>query len=65
MFTDTDCLVYEITGSNVYQQCFKDKHFFDFSGYPKDSMYYDISNKKVLGKMKDELNGSKVIEFVG
>ena len=26
---------------------------FDFSGYPKDSVCYDISNKKVLGKMKD------------
>ena len=43
----------------------KDKHLFDFSGYPKDSVYYDISNKKILGKMKDELNGLKIVEFVG
>ena len=28
-------------------------------------VYYDSSNKKVLGKMKDELNGSKIIKFVG
>ena len=38
---------------------------FDFSGYPKDSIYYDDSNKKVFGKMKDELNGKKNVEFVG
>ena len=58
LFTDTESLVYEIKSDNVYKQCFKDRELFDFSGYPKDSMYYDISNKKVLGKMKDELNGS-------
>ena len=54
LFTDTDSLVYEIKNENVYDQCFKDKHLFDFSGYPKDSVYFDSSNKKVLGKMKDE-----------
>ena len=50
LFPDTDSLVYEIKGGNVYDQCFKDKHLFD---------YYDDSNKKVLGKMKDEFNGVK------
>ena len=62
---DTDSLVYEIKDSNVYDQYFKDKHLFDFSGYPVNSKYYDISNKKVLGKMKDELSGSRIVEFVG
>ena len=38
---------------------------FDFSGYPKDSVYYDSLNKKVLGKMKDELNGVKIVEIFG
>ena len=65
LFTDTDSLVYEIKDGNVFDQCFKDKHLFDFSGYPKDSVYYDDSNKQVLGKMKDELNGNKIDEFVG
>ena len=65
LFTDTDSLVYEIKDGNVYDWCFKDKHLFDFSGYPKDSIYFDSSNKKVLGKMKDEINGSKIVEFVG
>ena len=65
MFTDTDNLVYEINSDSVYEQCFKDKDLFDFSGYEKNSDYYDISNKKVLGKMKDEFNGNKIVEFVG
>ena len=65
LFTDTDSLVYEIKNDNVYDQCFKDKHLFNFSGYPKDSVYFGSSNKKGLGKMKDELNGSKIVEFVG
>ena len=65
LFTDTDSLVYEIKGGgNVYDQCFKDKHLFDFSGYPKDSVYYCDLNKKVLGKMKDEFNGVKIDESV-
>ena len=39
LFADTDNLVYEIKDKNVYEQCFKDKDFFYFSGYPKDSVY--------------------------
>ena len=65
LYTDTDSLVYEIKAGNVYDQCFKDKHLFDFSGYPKDSVYYYISNKNILGKMKDELNGVKTVKFAG
>ena len=64
LFTDTDSLVYEIRGVNVYEQCFRDKHLFDFSGYPKDSVYYDDTNKKTLGKIKDKVNGNKIDEFI-
>ena len=38
---------------------------FDFSGYNKNSIYFDDTNKKVLGKMKDEFNGIKIDQFVG
>ena len=65
LFTDAGSLVYEIRDGNVYQQCFKDKKLFDFSGYSKYSVYYDDSNKKVLGKMKDKFDGVKIDEFVG
>ena len=65
LFTGTDSLVYEIRGGNVYKQCFKEKHSFDFSGYPKDSKYFDDSNKKIVGNMKDQFNGVEIDEFVG
>ena len=49
----------------VYEQCFKDKELFDLSGYSKHSVYFDASNKKKLGKMKDEFNGNRIDEFIG
>ena len=42
LFTDTDSLVYGIRGCNVYEQCFKDKHLFDFRGYNNNSIYFFI-----------------------
>ena len=39
LYTDPDSLVYEIKNKNVYEQWFKDKYLFDFSGYPKDVVY--------------------------
>ena len=66
LFTDTDSLVYEIRGvDNVYDKVYEDKQLFDFSGYCKESKYYDCSNKKVIGKMKDEMAGKIITEFVG
>ena len=59
LFTDTDGLVYEINSEYVYEQCFKDRELFDFSGYSIDSKYDDSTNKKVLGKMKYEFNWIK------
>ena len=38
---------------------------FDFSNYSKDSKLFDETNKKVIGKMKDEFGGVIVTEFVG
>ena len=38
---------------------------FDFSNFPKDSKFFQKANKKVIGKMKDLLEGKIVDEFVG
>ena len=42
-----------------------DRHLYDFSNYPKNHPLYDTSNKKVIGKFKDELGGAIMEEFVG
>ena len=65
-FADTDSLVYEIRGvDDVYEKVCEDKDLFDFSDYSKESKFYDNSNKKVVGKMKDEMSGKVISEFAG
>ena len=64
LFTDTDSLTYQIKSKDVYEEFFKHKHLFDFSNYPKDSKFFDETNKKVIGKMKDEFGGVIVDDFV-
>ena len=66
LFTDTDSLVYEIRGvDDVYEKMYEDRGLFDFSDYSEKSKYYDDSNKKVIGKMKDDMGGKVISEFVG
>ena len=61
MFTDTDSLVYEIKGvDDIYEEIYLDRHLFDFSNYLEGSKFYDDSNKRAIGKMKDELGGKVV-----
>ena len=43
----------------------EDKNLYDFSNYPVNHPNYDITNKKVLGKFKDELNSLIITEFIG
>ena len=64
LFTDTGSLTYEITSENVHEESFKWKDLFDFSNYSKDSNFFNETNKKVIGKMKDEFGGVIVDELV-
>ena len=65
MFTDTDSSTYEIKSENIYKEFYKCKDLFDFSNYSKDSMFYDDTNKKVIGKMKDKYGGAVIDQFIG
>ena len=65
LFTHTDSLTYQIQTYNVYEDFYADKHLFNFSGYEKESPFYNDGNKKVISEMKDELNGEVIEEFVG
>ena len=59
LFTYTDSLTYD-----VYEEFFKHKHLLDFGNYPKDSKFFDETNKKVIGKKKDESEVKIICEFV-
>ena len=65
LFTDTDSLTYEIEAEDVYKDFWNDKDKFDNSDYPENSPYFDKTNKKVIGKFKDEAAGVPIHEFIG
>ena len=65
LFTDTDSLTYEIEAEDVYEDFWSDKDKFDNSDYPENSPYYDKTNKKVIGKFKEESASTAIVEFVG
>ena len=65
LFTDRDSLTYEMKSKNVYEEFFKWNELFDIRNYSKDLKFFDETNKKVIGKMKDEFGGVIVVEFVG
>ena len=65
LFTDTDSLTYEIEAEDVYRDFWNHKDMFDNSDYPSNHQYFDATNKKVIGKFKDEAAGVPITEFVG
>ena len=54
VFTNTDCVLYEIKTEDVYEAFSSNKEIFDFSNYFTKSKYLDDLNKLVIGKMKHE-----------
>ena len=58
-FTGTDSHTYEIKSEDVYEEFLKHKHLCDFSNYLKDSVFFDPTNKKVIGKMKEVFERKK------
>ena len=63
--TDTDSFVIKVETDDIYED-FKEIHeYMDFSDYPQEHPNYDKTNKKVLGKFKDEMNGKAITHFIG
>ena len=68
LFTDTDSLMYEIETEDFYEDISPNvEERFDTSDYPKghESGIKTGVNKKVIGKMKDEVCGKIITKFVG
>lgn len=65
LFTDTDSVCFEVeTDEDIYDILSK-QDWIDFSNFPKTSKYYNDKNKLVPGKFKDEMQGEKILEFIG
>jgi hypothetical protein len=65
LMTDTDSLVLHIQNENPYEIMKENKGYFDLSEFPKESDLYDPTNKKVIGKFKDEVGLNCISEFCG
>jgi hypothetical protein len=66
LFTDTDSLAYHIETEDIYKDMKENKELFDFSDYDGDGYRaQDKTNKKVIGKFKDETKGVIIKEFCG
>jgi len=64
LYMDTDSFVFNIYTKDVYEDLKELSHIMDFSEYPTDHPLYDVTNKKIVGKMKDELSGDIMTEFI-
>ena len=65
LFPDTDHLMCEFKTENVNEDFSSDKKMCDFNYDSTKSKYYDVSNKLLIGKMKDETGAIAIAEFVG
>ena len=63
--SDTDSFIIHVETDDIYKDMLEDKNLYDFSEYPTDHPNYDITNKKVLMKYKDELKSKIITEFAG
>ena len=65
IYTDTDSFIIQVETDDIYKDMLEDKNLYDFSEYPKNHPNYDITNKKVLMKFKDEMKSLIITEFIG
>ena len=65
IYTDTDSFIIQVETNDIYKDMLEDKNLYDFSEYPKDHPNFYITNKKVLGKFKDEMKSLIITEFIG
>ena len=64
IYTDTDSYVLQTFTEDIYDDWKDLSEYMDFSGYDKKHPCYDPTNKKVLGKFKDEMDGKVITNFI-
>ncbi len=64
LYMDTDSFVVNVKTDDVYEDLKELEEDFDFSNYPADHHLFSETNKKVVGKFKDELGGDIMKEWI-
>ena len=62
-YTDTDSSVLQTFTDDIYEDWKDIKDYMDFSGCDKNHPCWDVTNKKVLGKFEDEMDGKIITNF--
>ena len=65
LYTDTDSVIIHVTTEDIYADMMKHADLYDTSNYSPDHQLFSDTNKKVIGKFKDELGGKVLTEFIG
>ena len=65
LYTDTDSLLLHIKTDDVYKDMQCNANLYDTSNFDKNHYLFNETNKKVLGKFKDECEGVPIKEYVG
>ena len=64
VYMDTVGFIFEVIGETFNAIMLGNKEYFDLSNFSKDSKYYNPTNKKVPGKMKDEYAGTDILDVI-
>ena len=65
LYTDTDSLIVKVDTEDIYADMAQNLDDYDTSNYPADHPLFSNTNKKIIGKFKDELGGQLLTEFIG
>ena len=65
LYTDTDSVIIHVTTDDIYCDMQANISDYDTSNYPADHPLFSNTNKKIIGKFKDELGGQLLTEFIG
>ena len=65
VYTDTDSYVIKVETDDLYEDFEEINEYMDFSDFPAEHPNHDKSNKTILGKFKDEMNGKIITDFIG
>ena len=65
LYTDTDSLIVKVDTDDLYKDMSLNADLYDTSNYSPGHPLFSNTNKKIIGKFKDELGGKVMTEFIG